>query len=49
MFSYRFDMLMLKIFFKKKNLFWYISKQKTLWTVTATTISNTPNKAYFET
>jgi hypothetical protein len=36
-------MLMSKINFKnKKNIFWCIFKQKTLWKTTSTAISNTP-------
>jgi hypothetical protein len=34
-----------KLFLKnKKKLFWCISKQKTLWTATATTIPNRPSR-----
>jgi isoprenylcysteine carboxyl methyltransferase (ICMT) family protein YpbQ len=40
-FFYRFDVLISKIiFFKKKTLFWCISKWKTLWNATLIILSN---------
>ena len=40
MFSDHFDVLISKIIFLKKKSFWCISKWKTLWTATTTTIPN---------